>query len=134
MFHICDGQSATRVGNLVDVLLKSDLPGNTNLRSTFSLCLLLSERRWAGSVIDRNSMLVCAVLCTIQAVKNIDSPVFARMVVSLLATYGVFVVSSVLALDPWYAFSVCNAYSQRHIITCFAQYILFSPSASREVS
>ena len=47
------------------------------------------------------SMLVCAVLCTIQAVKNFDSPIFARMVVSLVATYGVFVASSVLALDPW---------------------------------
>nr|XP_031864416.1 uncharacterized protein CI109_000330 [Kwoniella shandongensis]KAA5531488.1 hypothetical protein CI109_000330 [Kwoniella shandongensis] len=61
-------------------------------------------------------MLVCAVLCTIQAVKNFSSPVFARMVVSVISTYGVYIVSSLLALDPW------------HILTCFVQYILFSPT------
>ena len=47
------------------------------------------------------SMLVCAVLCTIQAVKNLHSPIFTQMVVSLASTYGVFIVSSLLALDPW---------------------------------
>lgn len=46
-------------------------------------------------------MLVCGVLCIVQAVKNIGSPIFSRMIVSLLATYGIFVVSSLLALDPW---------------------------------
>ncbi|KAL7420606.1 Chitin synthase, class 6 [Cryptotrichosporon argae] len=61
-------------------------------------------------------MLVCAVLCMIQAIKNIDSPVFARMIVSMLSTYGAFVASSLLALDPW------------HIVTCFVQFILFSPT------
>ncbi len=47
-------------------------------------------------------MLVCAILCTIQAVNNLGTPIFARMVVSLISTYGVFIVSSVLALDPWF--------------------------------
>ncbi|ORY30579.1 chitin synthase 6 [Naematelia encephala] len=61
-------------------------------------------------------MLVCAVLCTVQAIKNFGSPIFARMVVSVISTYGVFIVSSILALDPW------------HLITCFGQYILFSPT------
>ncbi|EIW67717.1 hypothetical protein TREMEDRAFT_11732, partial [Tremella mesenterica DSM 1558] len=61
-------------------------------------------------------MLVCAVLCAAQAVKQFNQPIFARMVVSLASTYGIFIVSSILALDPW------------HLITCFAQYILFSPS------
>ncbi|WVQ73359.1 hypothetical protein IAR50_002928 [Cryptococcus sp. DSM 104548] len=61
-------------------------------------------------------MLIAAVLCTIQAVSNFDSPVFARLVVSLISTYGVYVVSSFLALDPW------------HIFTCFFQFILFSPT------
>lgn len=46
-------------------------------------------------------MLVCAVLCAIQAVKNIGSPIFAKMVISLISTYGVYIVSSLLALDPW---------------------------------
>ncbi|WWC88444.1 uncharacterized protein L201_003355 [Kwoniella dendrophila CBS 6074] len=61
-------------------------------------------------------MLVAAVLCTVQAIKNFDSPIFARMVVSLVSTYGIFIASSILALDPW------------HILTCFIQYILFSPT------
>lgn len=47
------------------------------------------------------SMLVCAVLCAIQAVRNIGSPVFAKMIISLISTYGVYIVSSLLALDPW---------------------------------
>lgn len=64
-------------------------------------------------------MLVCGVLCTIQAVKHIDSVIFSRMIVSLLSTYGVFVVSSLLALDPL------------HLVTCFLQYLLFTPSKSR---
>ena len=64
-------------------------------------------------------MLVCAVLCAVEAIKQIGDPIFARMVISLASTYGVFIVSSILALDPW------------HLITCFAQYILFSPSESR---
>ncbi|KIR31043.1 chitin synthase [Cryptococcus deuterogattii MMRL2647] len=45
-------------------------------------------------------MLVAAVLCTVQAIKNISSPVFAKMVVSLISTYGIYVVSSFMALDP----------------------------------
>ncbi|WVQ84997.1 hypothetical protein IAT38_007161 [Cryptococcus sp. DSM 104549] len=61
-------------------------------------------------------MMVAAVLCTVQAIKNFDSAIFSRMVVSLASTYGVFVVSSFLALDPW------------HLFTCFLQYILFSPT------
>ncbi|OXB33726.1 chitin synthase [Cryptococcus neoformans] len=60
-------------------------------------------------------MLVAAVLCTVQAIKNINSPIFAKMVVSLISTYGIYVISSFLALDPW------------HIFTCFIQYVLFSP-------
>ena len=47
-------------------------------------------------------MLVCAVLCTISAVGRIHEPIFAQMVVSIGSTYGVFVVSSLMALEPWY--------------------------------
>ena len=46
-------------------------------------------------------MIACAIVCTITAVKKIGEPIFAQMVVSLGATYGVFVVSSLLALEPW---------------------------------
>ncbi|EJT48618.1 hypothetical protein A1Q1_02345 [Trichosporon asahii var. asahii CBS 2479] len=60
-------------------------------------------------------MLICGVLCIAVAIENIGSPVFSRMVVSLIATYGIFVISSILALDPW------------HIGTCFLQFLLFQP-------
>ena len=46
-------------------------------------------------------MIACAVICTITAVKRIGEPIFAQMVVSLGSTYGVFIVSSLLALEPW---------------------------------
>lgn len=61
-------------------------------------------------------MLICGVVCTVKAINQIGQPVFARMVVSLCATYGIFVISSLFALDPW------------HIVTCFLQYLLFSPT------
>ena len=47
-------------------------------------------------------MLICAVLCALQAVQNFDDPIFARMIVSLASTYGAYIISSVLALDPWF--------------------------------
>ena len=47
------------------------------------------------------SMLVCAVLCAVKAIENIDQGIFAKMIVSLASTYGIFIVSSLLALDPW---------------------------------
>ena len=47
-------------------------------------------------------MLVCAVLCAVKAVQNFDQPIFAKMIVSIASTYGVFIVSSLLALEPWY--------------------------------
>lgn len=61
-------------------------------------------------------MLIAGVICTVAAIQNIDKPIFIRLVVSLASTYGIFVVSSFLALDPW------------HIFTCFLQYLLFTPS------
>ncbi|BEI89310.1 uncharacterized protein CcaverHIS019_0206720 [Cutaneotrichosporon cavernicola] len=61
-------------------------------------------------------MLVCGVLCIVEAVRQMDSPIFQRMIISLLATYGIFIVSSILALDPW------------HMFTCFLQYMLFQPT------
>lgn len=74
-------------------------------------------------------MLVCAVLCAVQAVKHVGEPIYAQMIVSLASTYGVFVVSSLMALDPWLVPRHALLIG-RHLITCFAQYILFSPSES----
>ncbi|KAJ9098159.1 hypothetical protein QFC21_004488 [Naganishia friedmannii] len=57
-------------------------------------------------------MLVCAVLCIVKAFQQIDNPIFARMIVSLLATYGVYVFASVIAMDPM------------HLLTSAGQYFL----------
>lgn len=61
-------------------------------------------------------MLVAAILCTIKAAEHPDEPIYFQMIISVLATYGVYVVSSLMAWDPW------------HIITSFLQYILLSPT------
>jgi chitin synthase len=61
-------------------------------------------------------MLAAAVLCTIKAAQHPEEPIFRQMIVSVSATYGVYVVSSILALDPW------------HLFTSFLQYILLSPT------
>ncbi|KAH8553974.1 glycosyltransferase family 2 protein [Umbelopsis sp. PMI_123] len=46
----------------------------------------------------------------------IDTPGFGTFVVSLLSTYGLYIISSLLYLDPW------------HLITSFIQYMLLMPS------
>ncbi|KZV97775.1 glycosyltransferase family 2 protein [Exidia glandulosa HHB12029] len=60
-------------------------------------------------------MLVCAGLCAYRVLAAGGS-MYGQMVLSLLATYGMYVASSVLAFDPW------------HIITCSLQYLLLSPA------
>jgi chitin synthase len=45
--------------------------------------------------------------------KNADQT-FRNIVLSLIATYGIYIVASILALDPW------------HMITSFVQYLLVS--------
>lgn len=39
---------------------------------------------------------------------------FRNIVLSLIATYGIYIVASILALDPW------------HMVTSFVQYLLVS--------
>lgn len=59
-------------------------------------------------------MLVCAVLCAVKAFQGISgNAIFVRMIVSVLATYGVYILASVLSLKPL------------HLLTSFAQYVLF---------
>lgn len=57
--------------------------------------------------------MAAAVVCMVQAFKNIDNPIFAQMIVSVVATFGVFIVASFLAFDPF------------HLLTSAGQYILF---------
>lgn len=57
-----------------------------------------------------------AVFCVVKAVQNMsESAIFAQIVVSIVSTYGCYVVASIIACDPW------------HLLTCFAQYLLFAP-------
>jgi len=43
-------------------------------------------------------------------------PTFRNIVISLASTYGMYLISSILHMDPW------------HMITCFAQYMLLLPA------
>lgn len=45
-----------------------------------------------------------------------ETPGFGTFVVSLLSTYGLYIISSVIYLDPW------------HLFTSFVQYMLLMPS------
>ncbi|CAO1628430.1 unnamed protein product [Parajaminaea phylloscopi] len=61
-------------------------------------------------------MFIAAIFCLVHAASHVHDAIYAQMIVSLLATYGVYMISSCIALDPW------------HLITSFAQYLLLSPS------
>jgi len=48
-------------------------------------------------------MLFAAVFCIYKAASNLSGhSAFAQIIASLVATYGVYVLSSLLALDPWH--------------------------------
>lgn len=61
-------------------------------------------------------MMIAAIFCLVHAAGHVHDAIYAQMIVSLLATYGVYMISSCIALDPW------------HLITSFAQYLLLSPT------
>lgn len=63
-------------------------------------------------------MIAAAIACMVQAFKNINDPIFAQMIVSVVSTYAVFVIASFLAFDPF------------HLLTSFGQYILFQACRS----
>ncbi|KAG9058039.1 hypothetical protein FS842_002000 [Serendipita sp. 407] len=61
-------------------------------------------------------MVACAVMCAIHVIKQVHhTAVYRNMVFSILVTYGAWLISSILALDPW------------HLILCLGQYTLLSP-------
>lgn len=103
-------------------------------------CFLLSlGNRPAGSKIGYTSsmvgfalitiyMLFAAIYLTVKGVEDIQAAgevtastvlgnkIFRNIVISLLATYGLYIISSLMALEPW------------HMITSFFQYLLLAPS------
>ncbi|PCH39198.1 glycosyltransferase family 2 protein [Wolfiporia cocos MD-104 SS10] len=60
-------------------------------------------------------MIACAVFCAIRAARS-GGTVYNTMVSSVVITYGVYVLSSLLALDLW------------HIFRSFIPYLLLSPT------
>ncbi|KZT66387.1 glycosyltransferase family 2 protein [Daedalea quercina L-15889] len=60
-------------------------------------------------------LLFSAVMCAVKAAEE-GSVAFQTMIFSLIITYGVYFVSSLLAMDPW------------HIFTSFLPYLLLSPT------
>ncbi|SNX81803.1 probable Chitin synthase 3 [Melanopsichium pennsylvanicum] len=62
-------------------------------------------------------MMIAAVLCISKVIGRVEhDAIYAQMVVSLLATYGVYLISSLLACDPL------------HLVTSFLQYLLLAPT------
>lgn len=62
-------------------------------------------------------MLVACVLILVKAVKGgANATLYAQIVISLIATLGSWITSSILALDPW------------HLLTCMLQYLLLAPA------
>ncbi|EGG10391.1 family 2 glycosyltransferase [Melampsora larici-populina 98AG31] len=62
-------------------------------------------------------MMVAAIFILVKAVKGgANAKLYAQIIISLVATFGSWVISSVLALDPW------------HLVTCMLQYMLLAPA------
>lgn len=72
-------------------------------------------------------MIFCAIWLAVHSIETVQresgnvndllkSKVFTNIVLSLLATYGLYILSSLIAFDPW------------HLITSFLQYLLIAPS------
>ncbi|KAH9839307.1 chitin synthase-domain-containing protein [Rhodofomes roseus] len=60
-------------------------------------------------------LLFCAIMCAVKAADG-GGLAYRTMVFSVIITYGVYFVSSLLAMDPW------------HLFTSFLPYLLLSPT------
>lgn len=62
--------------------------------------------------------------------------IFRNIVISLLATYGLYIISSLMALEPWHMSELCltsftddgNVLLIGWVVTSFFQYLLIAPS------
>lgn len=61
-------------------------------------------------------MMIAAILEITHVIGNAHNAIYAQMIVSLLATYGVYLLSSLIAFDPL------------HLVTSFGQYLLLAPT------
>ncbi|KAI0769728.1 chitin synthase-domain-containing protein [Trametes elegans] len=60
-------------------------------------------------------VIFCAIMCSIQAARQGGNS-YRVMLFSIIMTYGVYAISSILSFDPW------------HMLTSFIPYMLLSPS------
>ncbi|KAK4051051.1 Chitin synthase, class 3 [Microbotryomycetes sp. JL201] len=61
-------------------------------------------------------LIGAAIFCVVKAVGGMaESAVMAQIVISLMSTYGCYVLASLIAMDPW------------HLVTSMGQYLLFAP-------
>ncbi len=104
----CDGEQAA--GEQVEVLGSSD---------RFALLTVY--------------MMVAAVLCLAKVVKRVEhDAIYAQMVVSLLATYGVYLISSLLACDPLHLVTTSSSTSSSPPPT--STFSTSTPSATSTIS
>ncbi|TIB77873.1 hypothetical protein E3Q23_01082 [Wallemia mellicola] len=62
-------------------------------------------------------MVVAAIICTVHVAQQSEhNAMYAQMLISLIATYGLWVAASLISLDPW------------HLFTSFPQYLLLAAS------
>ena len=61
-------------------------------------------------------MIVATIVCAVHVARLSDGALYAQMKLSVIATLGLWVASSILALDPW------------HILTSGLAYVLLSPA------
>lgn len=61
-------------------------------------------------------MMIATIFCLVKSFRDVQTgAVYAQLIISMISTYGVYMISSLLALDPW------------HMFTCMLQYLLCSP-------
>ncbi|KAJ8329389.1 hypothetical protein QVD99_006492 [Batrachochytrium dendrobatidis] len=81
--------------------------------SGFTIHLAIESAIARATVADQNGTRATSVL---NLANLLLERAFRDLVLSLLTTYGVYIIASIVYLDPW------------HMLTCFIQYLLLLPS------
>ncbi|WAR63939.1 hypothetical protein PtB15_16B98 [Puccinia triticina] len=128
----------SRLFSVIPAPISENAQGNHNHQYFITRCFLLSmgnrpqgaKWKYISAMIIFGClalyMLVACVLILVKAVNLFAPPLtvkgganatlYAQVVISLIATFGSWITSSVLALDPW------------HLLTCMLQYLLLAPA------
>ena len=96
MFHFCPGQPTSRQPLQIH-------SGYVDVKAMLSHANSDSAAAMVSFAVLTVYMLFAAVFCILRAVHGFgDSSIFAQIIVSTISTYGCYVLSSFLALDPWH--------------------------------